>query len=113
MRKDTVRKLALALPEAVEQETWGTPTFRVRKKIFVMLAESQREAWVKSTHDEQRALTQMEPDTYFVPPYVGPSGWIGVRFQTADRDEMRELITEAWRLTAPKRLVAAFDGEAE
>jgi hypothetical protein len=113
MRKDTVRKLALALPEAVEQETWGTPTFRVRKKIFVMLTEGQREAWVKSTHDEQRALTQMEPETYFVPPYVGPSGWIGVRFQTADRDEMRELITEAWRLTAPKRLVTAFDGEAE
>jgi hypothetical protein len=113
MRKDTVKKLALALPEAVEQETWGTPTFRVRKKIFVMLAEGQREAWVKSTHDEQRALTQMEPETYFVPPYVGPSGWIGVRFQTADHDEMRELITEAWRLTAPKRLVAAFDGETE
>ena len=109
MRKDTVRKLALAFPEAVEQETWGTPTFRVRKKIFVMFAEGEREAWVKSTHDEQRALTQMDPETFFVPPYVGPSGWVGVRFRTADRDEMWELLTEAWRLTAPKRLVAAFD----
>jgi hypothetical protein len=113
MRKDTVRHMALALPEAVEQETWGTPTFRVRRKIFVMFSDDQREAWVKSTHDEQRALTQMDPDTFFVPPYVGPSGWIGVRVRTADRDEMRELITEAWRLTAPKRLVAAFDGEAD
>jgi hypothetical protein len=112
MRKDTVRRIALSLPEAVEQETWGTPTFRVRTKIFVMFAEGEREAWVKSTHDEQRALTQMDPETYFVPPYVGPSGWIGVRFRTADRDEVRELVTEAWRLTAPKRLVAAFDGEA-
>jgi hypothetical protein len=112
MRKDTVRRFALALPEAVEQETWGTPTFRVRRKIFVMFSDDQREAWIKSTHDEQRALTQMNPDTFFVPPYVGPSGWIGVRVRTVDRDEMRELITEAWRLTAPKRLVAAFDGEA-
>jgi hypothetical protein len=111
MRKDSVRRMALALPEAVEQETWGTPTFRVRKKIFVMFSEEQREAWVKSTYDEQRALTQMDPDTFFVPPYVGPSGWIGVRFRSVDRDEMRELITEAWRLTAPKRAVAAFDGE--
>jgi hypothetical protein len=109
MRKDTVRRLALALPDTVEQETWGTPTFRVSKKIFVMFSDEQREAWVKSTHDEQRALTQMDPETFFVPPYVGPSGWIGVRFQTADRDEMRELITEAWRMTAPKRLVDAFD----
>jgi hypothetical protein len=112
MRATTVRRFALALPEAVEQETWGTPTFRVRRKIFVMLGEGQREAWVKSTHDEQRALTQMDPDTFFVPPYVGPNGWVGVRFQTVDRDEMRELITEAWRMTAPKRLVDAFDEEA-
>jgi hypothetical protein len=109
MRKDTVRRQALALPDAIEQETWGTPTFRVRKKIFVMFSDEQREAWVKSTHDEQRALTQMDPETFFVPPYVGPSGWIGVRFRTVDRDEMRELITEAWRMTAPKRLVDAFD----
>ena len=70
MRKDTVRRLALALPDAIEQETWGTPTFRVRKKIFVMFSDEQREAWVKSTHDE-RALTQMDPETFFVPPYVG------------------------------------------
>jgi hypothetical protein len=112
MLKDTVRRMALGLPEAVELETWGTPTFRVRKKIFVMFSEEQREAWVKSTHDEQRALTQMDPDTFFVPPYVGPSGWIGVRIRSVDRDEMRELVTEAWRLTAPKRIVAAFDEEA-
>ena len=109
MQKNTVRKLALALPEAIEEETWGTPTFRVRKKIFAMLAEGQRDAWLKSTHDEQRALTQSDPDTLFVPPYVGSSGWVGVRFRTVDRDEMRELLTEAWRLTAPKRLVASFD----
>jgi hypothetical protein len=111
MRIDTARRMCLALPEAIEQETWGQPTFRVRRKIFVMFSEEQREAWVKSTHDEQRALTQMDPETFFVPPYVGPSGWVGVRFRTVDREEMRELITEAWRLTAPKRLVAAFDGE--
>ena len=112
MRKDTVRKLALALPEASEQETWGQPTFRVRKRIFVMFSDEEREAWVKSTHDEQRALVQMDPETFFVPPYVGPSGWIGVRFRTVDREEMRELVTEAWRLTAPKRAVGNFDEEA-
>lgn len=109
MQARTVRKLAMALPEAEERETWETPTFRVRNRIFAMLADGQREVWVKSTRDEQQALIAMDPDTFFFPSYVGPSGWIGVRFRTADRDELRELIVEAWRMTAPKRLVAAFD----
>ncbi|HSL11224.1 MAG TPA: MmcQ/YjbR family DNA-binding protein [Actinomycetota bacterium] len=109
MRVPTVRKLALALPGTVEKETWETPTFRVRNKIFAMLAESGREIWIKSTHDEQRALTQMDPETFSVPPYVGPSGWIGARLATVDRDELAELLTEAWRLTAGKRAVDAFD----
>ena len=109
MRKETVRKLALGLPEAVEQETWGTPTFRVRKRIFVMFSDDGKEAWVKSTHDEQRALIAMDPETFFVPPYVGPGGWVGVRIGTVDPGEMRELVTEAWRLTGPARVVKAFD----
>jgi hypothetical protein len=112
MQARTVRRIALGLPDAEERETWETATFRVRNKIFVMFAEREREAWIKSTHDEQTALTAMDPDTFFVPPYVGPSGWVGVRIRTVDPDELRELVTEAWRLTAPKRLVQAFD-EAE
>jgi hypothetical protein len=40
---------------------------------------------------------------------VGPSGWVGVHVRTADRDEIGELLVEAWRLTAPKRLVRTFD----
>lgn len=109
VRMATVRKLALALPGTEEKETWDTATFRVRNKIFAMLAESGRELWIKSTHDEQRALTQMDSDTYSVPPYVGPSGWIGVRLAAVDRVELAELLTEAWRMTAGKRAVAAFD----
>jgi hypothetical protein len=109
MRADSIRKIALGLPQAEERETWGTPTFRVRDRIFVMFGEGGREAWVKSSHDEQRALVAMDPDTFFVPPYVGPSGWVGVRFRTVDRGEMEELVTEAWRMVAPKRLVKSFD----
>ena len=109
MQARTVRRIALSLPETEERETWETATFRVRNKIFVMFSEQERELWIKSDLDEQRALTQMDPETFFVPPYVGPSGWVGVRIRTVDRDELLELVTEAWRLTAPKRLVAAFD----
>jgi hypothetical protein len=109
MQARTVRRLALELPEAEERETWGTPTFRVRDKIFAMFAEGGREVWIKSTHDEQRALVAMDPDTFFHPAYVGPSGWVGVHVRTVDRGELEELLIEAWRMTAPKRLVASFD----
>jgi hypothetical protein len=112
MMAKTVRRFALELPEAEERETWDTPTFRVRNKIFAMFSDGQREIWIKSTHDEQRALIAMDPDTFFFPPYVGPSGWIGVRIRSADRDELRELLIEGWRATAPKRLVAEFDRAA-
>jgi hypothetical protein len=54
----------------------------------------------------------MEPDTFFFPSYVGSKGWIGVVVSKADRGEVEDLITEAWRMTAPKRLVATFDQES-
>jgi hypothetical protein len=112
MRAATVRAFALSLPDAIEVETWETATFRVRNKIFAMFSDRERAIWIKSTHDEQIALTQMEPDTFFVPPYVGPRGWVGAVVSKADRGEVEDLLTEAWRLTATKRSVAAFDAGA-
>jgi hypothetical protein len=111
MRVATLRRFALALPGAEERETWETATFRVRGRIFMMFSEQERHAWVKSIRDEQQALVAQDPDAFFVPPYVGPSGWVGVVISKADADELRELVMEAWRLTAPKRAVAAFDVE--
>jgi hypothetical protein len=109
MRAATVRSFALSLPEAEERETWGNPTFRVRSKIFTMFDERERQLWVKSVFDEQQALIAMNPEAFFVPSYVGSKGWVGVVVAKAERGEVEELITEAWRMTAPKRLVAAFD----
>ncbi len=109
IRPSTVRKFALSLPEAEERETWETATFRVRSKIFVMFSERERHAWIKSVHDEQRALIAMDPDAWFAPPYVGPSGWVGAVLAKADGGEVRELILEAWRMTAPKLLLVSLD----
>jgi len=109
VRADTIRRFALSLPEAEERETWGTATFRVGSRIFTMFSEEERHAWVKSTFDEQLALVAMFPDTFFVPPYVGPSGWVGVVISKVDPQEMRELIAESWRMTAHRELVQAYD----
>ena len=109
IRASTVRRFALSLPETEERETWETATFRVRGKIFMMFIERERHAWIKSVHDEQRVLVAMDAETWFAPPYVGPSGWVGAVLSKADGDEVRELIVEAWRMTAPKLLAASFD----
>jgi hypothetical protein len=109
IRAATVRAFALGLPGTEERETWETATFRVRGKIFCMFSEHERHLWIKATMDEQQALVSMDPAGFFVPPYVGPSGWVGAILAKADGGEVRELLTEAWRMTAPKRDVTTFD----
>ncbi|HEY5859995.1 MAG TPA: MmcQ/YjbR family DNA-binding protein [Actinomycetota bacterium] len=104
-----MRTFALTLPEATEQETWETATFRVRNKIFCMFSGEERQLWIKSIEDEQRSLIAQDAAAYFRPPYVGSKGWVGAVLAKADGDEIRELITEAWRMTAPKRLVKTHD----
>lgn len=106
---DALRKFALSLPEAQERETWGNATFRVRDKIFVIMSADGTGASVKASRDEQKALIAEEPETFTYPAYVGQHGWIGIDVQRIGAEHMRELVTEAWRMTAPKRMVKAFD----
>jgi hypothetical protein len=103
------RALALSLPGATEKEAWGHPTFRVRDKMFASMAADGARASVRSTRDEQRALTEMYPQTFSIPAYFGKHGWIGIDLASVDPDEVRELTIEAWRMTAPKRAVREFD----
>ena len=79
-----LRKIALSLPDAVEKETWGHPTFRVRDKMFATMGTDGTSGTVKSTREEQQALPQSEPDTFFYPSYVGGNGWIGIRLDRVD-----------------------------
>ena len=106
---DQLRAMIGSLPEARESETWGQPTFRVRDKMFATLADDELTATVKATREEQAALVGADPETFTVPAYVGRHGWVGVQLARADPDELRELLVEAWRRTAPKRLVATYD----
>jgi hypothetical protein len=103
------RRVALALPEAEERETWGHPTFRVRDKMFATLSDDGLLASVKATKPEQEALVAADPETFGVPAYVGRHGWVSVRLATVDPEELAELLAEAWRQTAPRRLVATYD----
>ena len=110
-----LRKICLALPEAHEVEAWGEPTFRVKNKLFAMFADQGNHhgdgrpgVWIKSAHVTQDMLVRAEPTRYFVPPYVGPKGWVGAFLdKRPDWDVIADLLHDAWTQTAPKKLVAA------
>jgi predicted DNA-binding protein (MmcQ/YjbR family) len=104
-----LRRICLALPEAHEVEAWGDPTFRVRNKIFAMpkTGDGRLSLWLKAPPGDQQILVSARPETFFVPPYVGHHGWIGVRLDAGiDGDEVADLVEASYRLTAPRRLVA-------
>ncbi|MDQ2664465.1 MAG: MmcQ/YjbR family DNA-binding protein [Gemmatimonadota bacterium] len=108
-----LRKLCLALPEAHEVEAWGAPTFRVKNKLFAMFSAAsdhhgagRNGVWLKAAAGNQQLMVRDAPDRFFVPPYVGPSGWVGVYLDGDTAwDEARELIRDSYQLVAPRKLV--------
>jgi predicted DNA-binding protein (MmcQ/YjbR family) len=112
-----LRKLCLALPEAHEVVAWGEPTFRVRNKMFAMYADAAnhhgngRDAvWVKAAPGDQAKMVAAAPECFFVPPYVGPSGWIGIWLDgVPDWENIAEFLRDGYGLVAPKRLRALLD----
>lgn len=106
---DHVRAIVAGLRETEERETWGHSTFRVRDKMFAGMDNDGHALTLKASKTEQRALLSGRPEVLFVPKYVGVRGWVGIRLNGIDGDELQELVTEAWRMSAPKRMVASFD----
>ena len=106
-----LRAICLALPEAIERETWGEATFRVREKIFAMGHDGETTAVTcKARPGVQEMLVSADPERFYVPPYTGHNGWIGVRLTVpVDWDELEDLISESYRMTAPKKLSALIE----
>lgn len=106
---ERLRTLCLALPEATEKETWEAPTFRVRDRIFAMVqhGETGPAIWCKAPEGSQAVLVGADPDRFFVPPYLGPKGWVGMRLQPPpDWSEVDALVRRSYGLVAPRRLAA-------
>ncbi|HEX8211956.1 MAG TPA: MmcQ/YjbR family DNA-binding protein [Longimicrobium sp.] len=114
---ERVRRVCLALPEAFEQEAWGAPTFRVRKRIFAMFAAAGNHhgggragLWLAAPLGVQEIVVRSEPEKFFVPPYVGVKGWIGAYVDTVDDDELHSLAVQSYCIVAPKKLQALVAG---
>lgn len=106
-----LRELCLALPEVTEKISHGEPTWFVRK-VFVMYADRHHDDvlafWCAAAPGVQEAMIAERPERFFRPAYVGHRGWLGVRLDVpdVDWDEIAEIVTDAYREIAPKKLVA-------
>jgi predicted DNA-binding protein (MmcQ/YjbR family) len=114
---DDVRRACLALPESEEVfvDAWGHPTFRVRNKMFASMGgEDGEESCTFKTEPEEREALDATGEPWFVPAYVGRYGSRGLHLRHPEAaevslEELAELLTTSWRLTAPKRVVREFD----
>ncbi|MBB2934934.1 hypothetical protein FHX82_001954 [Amycolatopsis bartoniae] len=113
---EELRRLCLALPETTERLSHDEPTWFVRgKKTVVMYAGHHHDDrvafWCPAPPGVQEELVAQEPDRFFRPPYVGHRGWLGVWLDVpVDWAEIRAIVVEAYRMVAPKKLLAELDG---
>lgn len=107
---DRLRAICLALSETAEKEAWGDPTFRVRDKILRWRSgATARFGLAESAPGIQTMQVEINPDRLFVPPYVGPKGWIGIRLDNDPDRAVADQIKRSYTLIAPNRLAAKVD----
>jgi hypothetical protein len=108
---ETVRRIALALPEAEEGTAYGTPAWRVRKKLFARMREDGVNLVVKTDPGEREILMSAEPEVFHITDHYAPyPAYVLVRLAAIDAGELREVLTDSWRTVAPKRLAAQLAG---
>lgn len=105
------RRICLTLPEVEEKEAWGSPTFRVKGKMFAMYLNNHHgdgriALWLKAPPGVQEMLVAAEPKKFFIPPYQGPFGWIGVHLDRNSDAEIEFHVRQAYLMVAPKKLQA-------
>ncbi len=109
-----IRAICLALPEVSERLSHGAPTFFVRgKKAFLMVltdhhGDGRFAIWCAAPTGMQSMLVEADPERFFVPPYVGHRGWLGVRLDRGLHwDELEGIAEDAYADVAPAKLVEA------
>lgn len=109
---DLVREIARGLPEAEEGTSYGTPAFRVRKTLFVRQHQDGESLVIKVEPDHRAFRMKVDPETFFITDHYRDTPWMLVRLSTVAPDDLRDLLEEAWKLSAPKpRRSTRNDGE--
>ena len=107
---EDVVAIGTRFPEVEVGTSFGTPALRIRDKGMCRL-RTEPDALVLRVSDmgEREALLQGQRDAFFSTPHYDGYPYVLVRLEKVDPEELAELIEEAWRIRAPKRLIAAFD----
>jgi predicted DNA-binding protein (MmcQ/YjbR family) len=114
---DVVRDIMDNLPEVEEFISHSCLNFRVRGKIFATYTinhhgDGRVSLWLVAPRGAQAAFTKMQPKAYFVPPYVGPRGWLGVELAKGlGWDTVYEHVRDAYEMAAPQELARAVDDD--
>ncbi|MFJ9407019.1 MmcQ/YjbR family DNA-binding protein [Streptomyces sp. NPDC101393] len=109
---DDVRRIALSLPETVEKQAWGMPTFRVAGKMYITVPDDETSFAVRCPRLERQELIAAEPEKFWVPPHEASSSWVRVRLAALeDERELRDILVDSWKQAAPTRLLDAFPGD--
>lgn len=109
MTFDEVRRVALALPGVEEGTSYGTAAFRVKGKFMARLREDGETLAVKCGFEERDLRMQADPEVFFTTDHYHGYPTVLVRLPAADAADLRDVLEEAWRRQAPKRLVTDFD----
>jgi hypothetical protein len=109
---ETVREIALTLPGAVEGRSYGTPAFHVDKNLFVRFHQSGESVVIMIHINEREALMKIDPETFYITNHYLKYPAMLVRLSTVQQDDLRKLIVESWRRSAPKELVAAYERQS-
>ena len=110
-----LRQICLALPETTERLSHGEPTWFIGdKKTFVTYADHHHDDrlafWCAAPAGLQQSMVAADPKRFFVPPYVGHRGWLGVYLDVpVEWDEIADIVEDAYRMIAPKRLITDLD----
>ena len=94
-----------------EKPCYGTPGFYVRGHLFARIRSDDETLVVKADMGERELLMGAEPDVFFITDHYRDWPYVLVRIPAVEPDELLEVLTDSWRMVAPKRLVAAFDAE--
>ena len=102
---DDVRRIALSLPETVEKERWGHPTFDVGGRMFITIPDDQTSFAVRCPRLERAELIAAEPEKFWVPPHEAGSNWVRARLAALDdADELYDILVDSWKQVAPPEL---------
>jgi hypothetical protein len=117
---ELIRGICLVLPETSERLSHGAPTFFIRdKRAFLMVltdhhGDGRFAIWCAAGEGVQSMLVEADPERFFVPPYVGHRGWLGMRLDRGlDPDELAGIAEDAYAEVAPPGLVDAAARGAE